>query len=104
MMTIDEAIKHAEDIASSSCNECAEEHRQLAAWLKQVKFMDELVESFKKFNGCFIDMCEVCHRECPSGTSDMIALDLGGKIHEYEKIRKQGIPNRDCPKTNPIAK
>lgn len=55
-MTIEEAIKHAEEVAEgqlmragkctgddslcdkySSCMKCAEEHRQLAEWLKELK-------------------------------------------------------------------
>lgn len=38
-MTIDEAIRHAEDKACElGCTECAQEHRQLAAWLRELKF------------------------------------------------------------------
>ena len=48
-MTLDEAIKHAEEVAEQNewfeknylenkgCKECAEEHRQLAEWLKDYK-------------------------------------------------------------------
>ena len=37
-MTLDEAIEHAEDIAISAIGcECREEHRQLAAWLRELK-------------------------------------------------------------------
>jgi len=54
-MTLDEAIKHAEEVAEEkeaqawevqlqeeygtikSCKECTEEHRQLAEWLKELK-------------------------------------------------------------------
>ena len=48
-MTLDEAIKHAEEVAErleTSCKRdwmgeddkrCAEEHRQLAEWLKELK-------------------------------------------------------------------
>lgn len=41
-MTLDEAIKHAEEVADYDCyNEkqfkCAEDHRQLAEWLKELK-------------------------------------------------------------------
>ena len=47
-MTLDEAIKHAEEVAEEhtkyniyggfeSCDKCAEEHRQLAEWLKELK-------------------------------------------------------------------
>ena len=58
-MTLDEAIKHAEEVAEDkkaqaweaqlqeeygkvkSCKECAEEHRQLAEWLKELKAYKE---------------------------------------------------------------
>jgi len=70
-MTIDEAIKHAEEVAEeqiesakiwerypeskyehhlarkayNSCKECAEEHRQLAEWLKELKMYREIIPS-----------------------------------------------------------
>ena len=38
-LSIDEAIRHAEDKACElGCTECAQEHRQLAAWLRELKF------------------------------------------------------------------
>jgi len=62
-MTLDEAIKHAEEVAEekdmqagfdtdypcyqmsdaerNQCKECAEEHRQLAEWLKELKQLRE---------------------------------------------------------------
>ena len=45
-MTLDEAIRHCEDVAEEKeahvlsgmdCMECAEEHRQLAEWLRELK-------------------------------------------------------------------
>ena len=39
-MTLDEAIKHCEDVAEDKagcCEDCIEEHRQLAEWLKELK-------------------------------------------------------------------
>lgn len=36
-MTLEEAINHAEEVAVTSCDECREEHEQLAAWLKELK-------------------------------------------------------------------
>ena len=36
IMTLDEAIKHCEEI-SNGCDKCADEHRQLADWLKELK-------------------------------------------------------------------
>jgi hypothetical protein len=54
-MTLDEAIKHAEEVMSENlektkgrkasdpvainCTECAEQHRQLAEWLKELKWL-----------------------------------------------------------------
>lgn len=45
-MILDEAIKHAEELADYDCyNEkqlkCAEEYRQLAEWLKELKQLRE---------------------------------------------------------------
>ena len=38
-MTIDEAIRHCEEKAREmGCTECAQEHWQLAAWLRELKF------------------------------------------------------------------
>ena len=40
-MTLDEAIKHCEEVAEQneeqSCKECANEHRQLAEWLRELE-------------------------------------------------------------------
>ena len=38
-LSIDEAIRHAEAKAQElGCTECAQEHRQLAGWLRELKF------------------------------------------------------------------
>lgn len=49
-MTIDEAIQHCEEVANGmtaqgDCKECAEEHRQLAEWLKELKHLREVKEN-----------------------------------------------------------
>ena len=36
-MTLDEAIEHARWCAENTCGECAEEHMQLAGWLRELK-------------------------------------------------------------------
>jgi hypothetical protein len=37
-MSLDEAIKHAEEVANkTNCSECSDQHRQLAEWLKELK-------------------------------------------------------------------
>lgn len=63
-MTLEQAIEHAEDIAISAIGcECREEHRQLAAWLR------ELQERRKadSCEGCMHDskkhyICLICAR------------------------------------------
>ena len=48
-MTIDEAIAHAEEVATTTkCKECAEEHRQLAEWLKELKEKKQAIEDIKE--------------------------------------------------------
>ena len=69
-MTLDEAIKHCEEVAEKQekiaiytpiemlngdddiekCQECANEHRQLAEWLKELKDLKEHSASFQKIN------------------------------------------------------
>ena len=36
-MTLEEAIKHVEEVAATNCDECREEHEQLATWLNELK-------------------------------------------------------------------
>nr|DAP35177.1 MAG TPA: Putative Thiol:disulfide interchange protein [Caudoviricetes sp.] len=40
-MTLEEAIKHAEEVAATSCDRCREEHEQLAVWLKELQDIKE---------------------------------------------------------------
>lgn len=41
-MTLDEAIAHALEVANSECSSCAEEHRQLAEWLIELRLRRQL--------------------------------------------------------------
>ena len=40
-MTVDEAIQHCYDVANKLCDECGEEHLQLAKWLEELKRMKQ---------------------------------------------------------------
>lgn len=93
-MTIDEAIKHAEEVAEEneknaksinniykkSCLECANEHRQLAEWLKELKIHreihDVLLQTLVDFD---LDICcddlmdngeeqRICEENCNNQT------------------------------------
>ena len=49
-MTLDEAIKHCEEVADLPCisdaaKKCYAEHRQLAEWLKELKMYREMIPS-----------------------------------------------------------
>lgn len=48
-MTLDQAIKHAEEkgkelLKKDSCSKCAEDHFQLASWLREFKALREKME------------------------------------------------------------
>ena len=76
-MTLDEAIKHCEEVAEEkeaqaweaqlqeeyrtikSCKGCAEEHRQLAEWLKELKQLRK-----QEKTGHWIDHSEEGYVEC----------------------------------------
>ena len=54
-MTIDEAIKHCNEVAAGALCEgtanhksCGEEHKQLAEWLEELKELKELKEQKRK--------------------------------------------------------
>jgi len=54
-MTLEEAIEHSEQVADSYNNtvpdcDCAKQHRQLAEWLKELKYYRENGEEFETFN------------------------------------------------------
>ena len=43
IMTLDEAIKHCEEIVCKN-NECKEDYKQLASWLKELKCLRQVVD------------------------------------------------------------
>lgn len=50
-MTLDEAIKHAEEKArdANACEACRKDHEQLATWLKELKACKELLRESKEW-------------------------------------------------------
>jgi hypothetical protein len=53
-ITLDEAIQHAEEVAKAlrayGCTLCAEEHEQLASWLRELMRLKALVKSIELVN------------------------------------------------------
>lgn len=65
-MTLDEAIRHAEEVAeydyyNDEQKKCANEHRQLAEWLKELKERRQHTGHWVLVNrGLDIYMCDQC--------------------------------------------
>lgn len=65
-MTLDEAIRHAEEVVEYDCyndeqKKCADEHRQLAEWLKELKECRQHTGHWVLVNGGLdIYMCDQC--------------------------------------------
>lgn len=73
MLDLESAIKHAEKVASrhfndnTDCINCAEEHKQLAEWLKELKelkrilYASEYVENGITYSYCYDNDSRVKH-------------------------------------------
>ena len=49
-MTLNEAIVHAEDVVKNNkCRNCVEDHRQLAGWLRELRFYRTILPSAGEF-------------------------------------------------------
>lgn len=59
MLSLEDAIKHCLEVAEKEeCRECAEEHRQLAEWLKELELHREIHEVILQFLvDCDLDNC-----------------------------------------------
>lgn len=110
-MTIDEAIKHCEEVAEKQerkakgrwidnsegrkrqqeCIECAADHRQLAEWLRELKEAKRLLrQALEDMNGnniCYdINPCNVCteNQKCPCDTFKWRYTDEAEKLLDDE--------------------
>lgn len=66
MMTLEEAIRHCEDVANDRCGcaeDCVAEHKQLAEWLKELQkyqwipVEERLPDDGEKILACYDDGC-----------------------------------------------
>lgn len=110
-MTLDEAIKHAEDTAntrSDLCEECREEHRQLAEWLKELEqyrmtgytpdTIKQLVKErdmvFKSSSNAVADLCaeiNALRRERDAAVEDLKIADKNCRFCKwYDKNYAKG--------------
>lgn len=119
MMNIDEAIKHCEEVAeknevqaekwqeeggeewgkTTACRECAEDHRQLAEWLTELKEAKRLlqmaVEEFREINSDILT-CKYCRwyseeiDECTYYPEDTPCEQICGWKHEVRALKLIG--------------
>lgn len=111
MMTLDEAIKHYEEVAEreqqkgyyanteanqsteygTKCYECAEENRQLAEWLREVQkysaILDELKDEITRAHNDLIES-EYEYGENARYTENDRGY-LGGLLHAYEMFGRE---------------
>ena len=74
-MTLEEAIKHCEAVASAKCDSCGAEHRQLANWLEELRLYRE---AYKKYKAVFDEM-ERRNEPEPYKCPDCIVFPCGRK-------------------------
>ena len=84
-MTLDEAIQHALEVAADSCGDCAEHHRQLAAWLTELKRLRSSEKLSRKLLQAMFDIRaekNACRKE-DNGPAFMMAL-----MREYDIFKQ----------------
>ena len=88
-VTLDRLIEHEENVSKATWNGkptlCAEEHRQLAEWLKELKQLREQVSNSEKPNKCgewLYDgfcgdcVCSICKHEFDYDIANMRGFDF----------------------------
>lgn len=93
-MTLDEAIIYAKELSTSQsvCKECREEHKQLAAWLDELKQYKEInqpektaEEMFKKLG---YEFKEIFYYD---DSNYAYEYSCGGKKITFQEIDEKGI-------------
>ena len=82
-MTLDEAIAHAREIAAG-CEECADEHAQLAEWLEELRDLRggcqlEETETLENVTAHVLE-CSECGRTCEHVNGDYPRCPYCGRM------------------------
>lgn len=89
-MILDEAIKHSEEKYNKlkdTCIECAEEHKQLAEWLKDYKKLKAKEEAENTFNNILYDILGIKQGNEELSNDDLI--DILNMEEIPEEIKKE---------------
>ena len=74
-MTLDEAIEHAEWCVRESQGECAEEHRQLAEWLSELKRLKAQNKRFRRWYTALRENQKKAFAEsCKTATNNLLKI------------------------------
>ena len=104
MLSLDEAIKHCEEVAEAeeqkykdwkgdyphlkkidSCLECAKEHRQLAKWLTKLKAYEDIIFELVEAMYCH-DGCEKCQGFSEYPTYKFVN-DVRKFVKQFEEVK-----------------
>ena len=92
-MTLDEAIKYCEEVATKNCLEYVEEHKQLANWLHTLKYLEEnaAMPIYKKQD--WLDIAKYYGiKQIPLVIEEM--AELTQALTKYMRITQFGQPVR----------
>ena len=85
-MTLDDAIKHCQKVAKESDCECANEHKQLAEWLKELKKFKQKQTNEEWFDGLSTkEKAKVFANATYSSAETPLSILWGGKEAEQKK-------------------
>lgn len=94
-MTINEAIRHAEDVARSCDTDCGREHRQLAVWLKELCAKRKTLARVQRYAKTMVDAtakCKSCHLKGKSFRGEPCFWHYDCGLDEYEhRMHDHGV-------------
>jgi hypothetical protein len=86
-MTINEAIRHAEDVAKSCDTDCGREHHQLAGWLNELCAKRKTLARVQRYAKAMVDAthkCNSCHLKGKSFRSEPCFWHCDCGLGRYE--------------------
>ena len=64
-MTLQEAIEHAREVGENECEECKQEHEQLAEWLEELKNIKDILGNNYDLN-ILQEILNICDGKTPN--------------------------------------
>lgn len=88
-MTLQEAIEHAREVSENECEECKQEHEQLAEWLEELKNIKDILGNNYDLN-MLREILNVCDGKTPNQIKKIFEerghyLKFVGKMNAIEE-------------------